>query len=86
MGKFSKLRNAPRLLERTHTGHDTVADDNLFVGLGSCGSSTGLWLVVGAAIGAMLPIPLVIVTIPFVLTWIGDSVLQVVRGEKVTLD
>jgi hypothetical protein len=43
-------------------------------------------LVVGAAIGVMLPIPLAIVTIPFVLTWIGGRVSQVVRGEKVTLD
>jgi hypothetical protein len=46
----------------------------------------GPWLVVGAAIGVMLPIPLAIVTIPFVLTWIGGRVSQVVRGEKVTLD
>ena len=39
----------------------------------------GPWLVVVAAIAAVLPIP-------FVLTWIGDRVSQAVRGEKVTLD
>lgn len=46
----------------------------------------GPWLVVGTAIGAALPIPLIIVTIPFVLTWMGDACLKAIRGDKVTLD
>jgi hypothetical protein len=80
-----KFANAPRLLERTHPSHNTVADD-YFCWAGFLWLVNGPWLVVGTTIGAALPIPLVIVTIPFVLTWIGDRVFQAVRGEKIRLD
>lgn len=43
----------------------------------------GPWLVVGAAIGSFLPVPLLIVTIPFVLTRTIDLVRKVATGVKV---
>ncbi len=46
----------------------------------------GPWFFVGVALGVALPIPLLIVAIPFVLTWIADRTNRAVHEDKSMLD
>lgn len=46
----------------------------------------GPWLIVGAAIIAALPVPLLIITVQFGLTRLSDGVTRAIGRENVSLD